>query len=87
MKKYFAILFILIAGSLGSCKKFLNEKQVANLTQDYYKTELTKLGWSSSFSMPGNDTVAVQVYQKDSDLLTVTITNVNDSVVVVLTMG
>jgi hypothetical protein len=55
--------------------------------QDYYNTELTKLGWSSSFSMPGNDTVAVQVYQKDNDLLTVTITNMNDSVVVVLTLG
>ncbi|MGB8194290.1 MAG: RagB/SusD family nutrient uptake outer membrane protein, partial [Chitinophagaceae bacterium] len=39
MKKYFAILFILFAGSISSCKKFLNEKQVSNLTQDYYKTE------------------------------------------------
>src|SRR5215216_1657274 len=55
--------------------------------QDFYTTELTKLGWSSSFSMPGNDNVAVQLYQKDNDLLTVTITDVNGSVVVVLTMG
>ena len=55
--------------------------------QEYYNTELTKLGWSSSFTMPGNDVAVVQVYQKDNDLLTVTITNVNDSVVVVLTMG
>jgi hypothetical protein len=39
MKKYFAILLIFFAGSIVSCKKFLNEKQVANLTQDYYKTE------------------------------------------------
>lgn len=40
MKKSFAILFILFAGTiLSSCKKFLNEKQVSNLTQDYFKTE------------------------------------------------
>jgi hypothetical protein len=39
MKKYIAILFILFAGSIISCKKFLDEKQVSNLTQDYYKTE------------------------------------------------
>lgn len=40
MKKSFAILFVLFAVTiLVSCKKFLNEKQVANLTQDYFKTE------------------------------------------------
>jgi len=41
MKKYFVIgVFILaIASPLVSCKKFLDEKQVANLTQDYYKNE------------------------------------------------
>jgi hypothetical protein len=55
--------------------------------QDFYNTQLTNLGWSSSFSMPGNDTVAVQLYQKDDSLLTVTITDVNGTVVVVLTMG
>jgi hypothetical protein len=55
--------------------------------QDFYNTELPKIGWSSSFEMPGNDTVAVQMYQKENDFLTVTITNTNGSVVVVLTMG
>ncbi|MES2882214.1 MAG: hypothetical protein V4676_08705, partial [Bacteroidota bacterium] len=39
MKKYISILIILLAGSFVSCKKFLDEKQVSNLTQDYYKTE------------------------------------------------
>jgi hypothetical protein len=55
--------------------------------QEFYKTELPKLGWESSFSMPGNDTVVVQLYQKQDSLLTVTITDVNGTVVVVLTMG
>lgn len=55
--------------------------------QDFYNAELTKLGWSTSFSMPGNDTVAILAFQKDNDLLTITITNVNDSVVVMLTMA
>lgn len=55
--------------------------------QDFYNTELAELGWTSSFSMPGNDTVAVQLFQKDSSVLTVTITDVNGSVVVVLTLS
>ena len=39
MKKYIPILIILLFASMGSCKKFLTEKQVSNLTQDYFKTE------------------------------------------------
>ncbi|HVF97979.1 MAG TPA: RagB/SusD family nutrient uptake outer membrane protein, partial [Flavisolibacter sp.] len=39
MKKFLPILLVLFAAGFGSCKKFLEEKQVANLTQDYYNTE------------------------------------------------
>ncbi|SHL13531.1 Starch-binding associating with outer membrane [Chitinophaga jiangningensis] len=39
MKRYIPIVLVLLAGSLDSCKKFLTEKQVSNLTQDYYNTE------------------------------------------------
>ena len=39
MKKYSIILVLLVAGFLFSCKKFLEEKQVASLTQDYYNNE------------------------------------------------
>lgn len=39
MKIYIPILFILLAGTFGSCKKFLEEEQVANLTQEYYDNE------------------------------------------------
>jgi hypothetical protein len=55
--------------------------------QDFYNAQLPALGWTSSFSMPGNETVAVLLFQKDNDILTVTITDVNGSVVVVLTRG
>src|SRR6266496_3968054 len=51
--------------------------------QDFYKTELPKLGWSSSFSMPSVGNVSIEAFQKDSDVLTVTITDVNGSVVVI----
>ena len=54
--------------------------------QDYYKAELEKLGWSSSFSMPGNETVAVELFQKDGNLLTVTVTERNGTVVVLLSL-
>jgi len=53
--------------------------------QDFYNAELPKLGWSSAFALPGNDTAAVLAFQKDNSFLTVTITNVNNSTVVVLT--
>ncbi|MES2775971.1 MAG: RagB/SusD family nutrient uptake outer membrane protein [Bacteroidota bacterium] len=40
MKKYSSILLLLLTlNSLSSCKKFLEEKQVSNLTQDYYNNE------------------------------------------------
>lgn len=39
MKKYILIFTILFLVSLVSCKKFLEEKQVSNLTQDYYNNE------------------------------------------------
>lgn len=55
--------------------------------QNFYKTELPKLGWSSSFSMPSVGNVSVEAFQKANNVLTVTIMNVNDSVVVILTMG
>ena len=54
--------------------------------QDYYKAELQKLGWTSSFNMPGNDQVAVELFQKDSGFLTVTITERNGTVVVLLSL-
>lgn len=40
MKKYISLFIILVICFFGSCKKsFLDEKQVANLTQDYYNNE------------------------------------------------
>jgi SusD family. len=39
MKRYLIILVVLVAASMASCKKFLEEKQVSNLTQEYYNSE------------------------------------------------
>ena len=55
--------------------------------QDYYTAELAKLGWTSSFSMPGNETVAVLTFQKENQFLTVTITETNGAVVVLLSFN
>jgi hypothetical protein len=56
--------------------------------EDFYKDELPKRGWNSSpFTMPSTDSMAVLVYQKDSNVLTVTITDTNGSVIVMLTMA
>jgi len=56
--------------------------------QDFYDGKMKDLGWSSTFSMPGNANGAVLVYQKDNKLLTVTIaTTDNNNTVVILTMA
>lgn len=55
--------------------------------QDYYKSELEKLGWSSFFNMPADANGSVQVFQKDSSVLTITIANTNGTVVVILTLA
>ena len=56
--------------------------------EDFYKAELPDLGWNASpFTMPSSDDVAVLVYQKATNVLTVTITNTNGNVVVMLTMA
>jgi hypothetical protein len=54
--------------------------------QDYYKAELEKIGWTSAFNMPGSDTVAVEMFQKSGNFLTVTITEKDGSVIVLLSM-
>jgi hypothetical protein len=40
MKKVIPILILSLVGSLISCKKFLEEKQVSSLTQDFYNNEV-----------------------------------------------
>ena len=54
--------------------------------QDYYNTELAKLGWTASLSMPMGDSASLQSFEKDNSGLTVTTVNVNGSIVVILTM-
>ena len=54
--------------------------------QDFYNTQLVDLGWTSLFAMPGDAKGAIQAFQKDNNVLTVTITDADDSVVVILTL-
>jgi hypothetical protein len=58
-----------------------------NDVQEFYKTELEKLGWKSFFNMPSSDSGTVQVYQKDSSILTITIVDTDGHVVVMLSMA
>jgi len=54
---------------------------------DFYNGELTKLGWSATFSMPGDENGAVLVFSKDSNIATVTITSSDGAIVVLLTFA
>jgi hypothetical protein len=55
--------------------------------QDYYKTELEKLGWTSYMNMPGDANGSIQIYQKDNNILTVTIIESEGKILVILAMG
>lgn len=55
--------------------------------QQYYKTELEELGWQSFFNMPSDSGGSVQVYQKEGNVLTITIVDTQGSIVVMLSMA
>ena len=59
----------------------------AKEAQDFYDAGMKGLGWSSMFSMPGDENGAVLAFQKDSKILTITIVTTEGSTVVVLTMA
>lgn len=55
--------------------------------QDFYNQKLADLGWKQPFSLPGGAEGGIMAFQKDSSVLTVTITSSDNSVVVLLTMA
>lgn len=55
-------------------------------TADFYNDALGKLSWSPMVTIPGDDTSALLVYQKDNKILTITITSADGSTVVLLTL-
>jgi hypothetical protein len=55
--------------------------------QDFYNAELEKLGWSSYFNMPADANGAVLVFNKDSSVLTITIAESGEAIIVILTMA
>jgi len=55
--------------------------------QEYYTGELTGLGWSQTFNMPGSDDGAIMVLSKGGQLLTITIATVDGKTVVILTLA
>lgn len=57
----------------------------AKEAQDFYTDALAKLNWSTMITMPGDENGALMVFQKDSSILTITITASDGSVVVLLT--
>lgn len=70
-------------GSIYSYKASATVEEV----QQYYKTELEKLGWKSFFNMPSDNGGSVQVYQKQGSVLTITVVNTDGNVVVMLSMA
>jgi len=53
---------------------------------EYYKTELVKLGWSSSIDLPVEGEGGFQIYSKEDSLLTLTFIFLDGDTTVVLTL-
>jgi hypothetical protein len=64
-------------------------KATATVTeaQEFYNEQLTGLGWSQPFSMPGGEDAAFLLFEKDDKSLTIIIAQTDGSVVVRLTLG
>jgi hypothetical protein len=62
-------------------------KADASVTEvfDYYKTEMTALGWTEFFAMPDTGGSALLTYQKDDTFVTITITTDGEGSLVWLT--
>lgn len=62
-------------------------KADASVTEvfDYYKTEMTALGWSEFFAVQDTGAGALLTYQKDDALVTITITADGEGSLVLLT--
>ena len=54
--------------------------------QDYYTSQLEGLGWKQVLSMPATDQMAVTLYQKDNQTLSITATAQGGEVVVLLAL-
>lgn len=68
-------------GGIYSFKTTATVKEVF----DYYKAEMTNLGWNEFFSMPETGSGALLTYEKDDRLVTITITTDGTGSLVFLT--
>ena len=59
----------------------------ATEAQEFYNAQLTGLGWTQPFSMPGGGEAALMLFEKDDKSLTITVAPVEGSIVVLLTLG
>lgn len=53
---------------------------------DFYTEKLPALGWSETFAVPESSGTAILLYEKGSQMLSVTVTTVNDHLLVMLAM-
>ena len=62
-------------------------KTGASVTEvvDYYKAEMTNLGWNEFFSMPSTGNGALLTYEKDNRLVTITVAAEGEGSLVLLT--
>jgi len=69
----------------GETSGMYSYKAKAEVTEvvDYYKSEMTKLGWNEFFVMPDTGSGALLTYEKDGRTATITVTTTGDGDVLV----
>jgi hypothetical protein len=61
-------------------------KSELKAVEEFYASQLTSLGWSTVVNMPAQSGSSVLIYQKDGQTLSVTITTLEDHLLVLLTL-
>jgi hypothetical protein len=55
--------------------------------EDFYAAQLPSLGWTNDFSMPGMEGVAILMYSKGDQTLSITVTTLEGYVLVMITLA
>jgi hypothetical protein len=56
----------------------------ATEVEDYYAAQLSSLGWKTEFSIPATSGIAIFMYSKDSQILSISVTDQQDFLLIMI---
>ncbi len=74
------------AGEESEGVYFYKVTATAKEVEEYYATQLSSLGWKTEFSVPATSGIAILMYSKGDQILSITVTDQQDFILVMLTL-